>query len=246
MELKLKKRKVTKMKITKSLKGLLFLGVIFALLLAVISGCDLGDGITIPSGASEMTISVKADDNVNDNPVSLVITEAKALIKEVELEMENGVDRDLKLEPFVINFTLNGSLKEALTNFTVRDKYTKIKFQIHKPEDNETPPDPEFKEGPSGNQRFSFIIKGIYNGNNFVYKSKKSANVVISFNKVENFNISKSNITVLFNKLKWFRNGSTEINPNDQQFENLIDDNIKNSFLRAFRDDDKNGMPDDN
>ena len=127
MELKLEKRKVTKMKITKSLKGLLFLGVIFALLLAVISGCDLGDGITIPSGASEMTISVKADDNVNDNPVSLVITEAKALIKEVELEMENGVDRDLKLEPFVINFTLNGSLKEALTNFTVRDKYTKIK-----------------------------------------------------------------------------------------------------------------------
>jgi hypothetical protein len=232
------------MKILKPIAGLL-ISLAAALLLVQLTGCDENGGITIPSGVSELTVSVKPDDNIQDNPVSIVITEAKALISNVEFEkLSNGKDELHQPGPFVMLFSLDGTMKEMGTQFIIRDNYTKIKFLIHKPGENENPADPEFKVGTGASQRFSFIIKGTYNGNSFVYRSKQPLAVVINFSKAENINLKKSNITVLFNKLKWFRNGTTELNPGNPQNESIIDQNIKNSFLRAFKDDDKNGVPD--
>jgi hypothetical protein len=228
------------MRIFKSL--IIILIAVFAL---TFSGCDENGGITIPSGVSELTVSVKADDTILDEPAVIVITEAKALISEVEFEKEsNGKDELHQRGPFVMNFNTNGSLKEMGTQYIIRDNYTKIKFLLHKPEETETPTDPEFKEGTAENQRFSFIIKGTYNGSSFVYKSKQSASIVINFAQVEYINLKTTNVTVLFNKLKWFKNGSAEVNPSDPQFESIIDNNITNSFSKVFRDDDKNGQPD--
>jgi hypothetical protein len=191
---------------------------------------------------------MKADDNTFDSPSDIVvITEAKALITEIEYERErDGLNQLHHTGPFVINFKLDGSLKELLSGYVVRDFYTKAKFKVHKPEDNETIPDPDFREGSSGNQRYSFIIKGTYNGAPFVYKSKKSMNIVINLNKTSNINLKNQNLTVVFNKSLWFMNGSTVLNPNLSQNENMIDDNIKNSFKRVFVDDNKDGRPDDN
>lgn len=209
------------------------------------SGCDESGGITIPSGASELTVSVKSDDNLSD--AAIVFTEAKALITDVEFEKKsNGKNELHQRGPIVLKFNLNGTLQEMGTQFIIRDIYTKIKFKIHKPEENETVSDPEFKEGTGENQRYSFIIKGTYNGSNFVYKSKKSANLVINFSNEENINIKKTNITVLFNELKWLKNGSADLDPRIAQNESLIDDNIKNSFSKAIRDDNKDGLPDGN
>jgi hypothetical protein len=229
--------KKLKFKLTAAISGLI--------LVLNISGCDEGGGITIPSGVSELTVSVKSDDAVLDNPAAIVITEAKALISEVEFEKQsNGKDELHQRGPFVFNFNTNGTIKEMGTQYIIRDNYTKIKFLLHKPEETETPTDPEFKEGTAANQRFSFIIKGTYNGSSFVYKSKQSAGIVINFALPENIDLKKTNVTVLFNKLKWFKNGSAEVNPNDPQFESLIDNNITGSFSKVFRDDNKDGEPD--
>lgn len=225
----------------KIIKSILVAGVVvFAI---IFGGCDQNGGILIPSGATELTVSVKADNNVSD--ANLIITEAKALITEVEFEKESNGKNELLIKgPFVMKFSLDGTLSTFGTQFIIRDIYTKVKFKLHKPEDNETVSDPEFKEGTGENQRYSFIIKGTYNGNSFVYKSKNSANIVINFAQAENINLKKANITILFNKLKWFMNGSTQLNPSDPVYESVIDDNIKNSFIEAFRDDDENGSPD--
>jgi len=222
------------------------IGSLLGLLLTFsFGGCDENGGITVPSGVSELTVSVKADDNAFDNPANISITEAKALITNVEFEKEsNGKDELHQRGPLVYAFNLGGAVKEMGTQYIIRDNYTKIKFQIHKPEENETPPDPEFKEGTGVNQRYSFIIKGTYNGSGFVYRSKQPLNIVLNFPAIENINLKQSNITVLLNKLLWFRNGSTELNPNDPQNENIIDNNIKNSFKKVFRDDNKDGIPD--
>jgi len=227
------------------LTKILILPGLLILFLLQVTGCDENGGITVPSGVSELTVSVKSDDAVLDDPAAIVITEAKALIMDVEFEKQsNGRDELHQRGPFVLNFNTNGTIKEMGTQYIIRDNYTKIKFQLHKPEETETPSDPEFKEGTGTNQRYSFIIKGTYNGSSFVYKSKQSANVVINFTQAENINLKKTNITVLFNKLKWFKNGSAEVNPNDPQYASLIDNNIKISFSKVFRDDDKNGQPD--
>jgi hypothetical protein len=223
---------------------LLILGVVLTL---KFDGCDQNGGITIPSGVSQLSVSIKSSDTVSDNPSSIIITEAKALISTVELERQSdGKDELQQTGPFVFHFNLDGTIEAMETQYIVMDNYTKIKFQFHKPGESETPTDSEFKEGAGENQRYSFIVKGTYNGNSFVYKSKQSANLVINFDKVENLNLDKENITVLFNKLKWFRNGSAGIDPNDPQYESLIDNNIQTSFLRAFSDNNNDGLPDGN
>jgi hypothetical protein len=212
-----------------------------AALTLIFAACS--DSSTNPSGTNDnnVSMSVKLDEGAGDN--SIVITEAKALITNVEVETEpSGVSHSVRINPFVIYFNTSGAVITVTSGTVPPGSYSKIKFKLHKPEDWETPPDPEFKEGTSGNQRYSFIIKGLYNGNSFVYKSRKSVNLVVNFSRPVNFSNTNTNITVLVNPLIWFNNGS--LDPRDPSNEDEIDDNIKNSFRRAFRDDDKNGIDD--
>lgn len=233
--------------VKQSVITILIFGALFIALLAFASGCG-DDSATSPTGGNgssdNVTVSVK-NDEASDNPAVLTITEAKALITEVELETEpSGQSQYVRINPFVIYFNMSGTLISVTSGNLPSGTYNKIKFKIHKPEDNEQIPDPEFRIGPSGNERFSFIIKGTYNGNSFVYRSKKSANLVINFNTLISLQGSAKNITVLVNPLAWFNNGS--IDPTNPANENTIDDNLKNSFKKAFKDDNKDGRPDDN
>jgi hypothetical protein len=206
------------------------------------SGCG-NNAVDPGNGIDNVSLSVKTV-NSTLNPNSIIITEAKALISEVEAESSDGTSSELKIAPFVIKFDLNNILREVFSTTLPLKQYKKIKFQIHKPEDNEIPPDPEFKEGTSGNQRYSFIIKGTYNGNPFVYKSKKSVNLVLNLNTPVNIQNTKTNITMLIHKMGWFLQSGSEIDPRDLSKENIIDDNIKNSFISVFEDKDRDGEPD--
>lgn len=219
---------------------------IFNILPFLVTGCDIGGDIVIPSGATELSVNIKADDNASDNPVDVVvITEAKALITDIQYERErDGLNQLHHTGPYVVNLDLNGNLREIMNGYVVRDIYTKAKFQVHKAEDGQQISDPEFKEGSGDNQRFSFIIKGTYNGSAFVYKSKKSMDIVINFNTASNIKLKNQNFTILFNKTGWFMNGTTVLNPNLPQNADIIDNNIKSSFKKAFIDDNKDGIAD--
>lgn len=196
------------------------------------------------NGTNGLSVSVMNND-LTDHSGNIVIDDAKALINEVELETEpSGIEQEVHMAPFVIHFNVAGGISSFTAASLPAGTYNKIKFKLHKPEDNETPSDPDFKEGNSGNQRYSFIIKGTYNGVSFVYKSSKSASLVINLNKSINIQNSGINITMLFNKLSWFKNGNIDLDPRNHSNDDLVDDNIKNSFKNAFRDDDKNGQED--
>lgn len=229
-------------------KLVLLFGVLFLLLLQM-TGC--GDaGVMTPGSKSSdnATISLKGDDNAFDDPADvIVITEAKALLREIEFELEgSGIEHEINAGPIVVHFNFSGAVETILAGKIPAGIYNKVKFQIHKPEDNETPPDPEFKEGTSGNQRYSFIIKGTFNGNSFVYKSRKSVNIVVNFSTPVNFQETGINLTMIFNSSIWFKNGNVYLDPRNSSNDDLIDDNLRNSFKRAFKDDDKDGRPDDN
>lgn len=217
---------------------------LFMIMGFIFSGCSDSNSITSPiTGAENLSLSVKTSDVALDDPLaSIQITEAKALISEFEIESTDSTEHEVKLTPFVVNFDLSSTIREVLSVYIPSKTYRKVKFQIHKPEDTETPPDPEFKDA-SG--RYSFIVKGTYNGNAFVFKSKKTVNLVINMNRNVNINTNKVNITMLINKLMWFKNGSgIEIDPRDSGNENTIDDNLRNSFKNVFKDDDRNGVDD--
>lgn len=228
----------------------LILSAFLVLLFMQFSGCS-DSGTTNPISTSQngqnASISIKTDNGVFDNPADeIVITEAKALVTQVEFELEGSeTEHEVNAGPFVINFNMSGGLTPVTIGNIPAGVYDKIKFQIHKPEDNESIPDPEFREGSSGSQRYSFIIKGTYNGNVFVFKSRKTVNLVINFNTPVNFQSAGKNITILINPSIWFKNGNLVLDPRNISNEDDIDNNLKNSFKRAFEDDDKNGLPDD-
>lgn len=218
--------------------------LLFIIMGFIFSGCSDSNSITSPTASTDnLSLSVKTSDVVLNNPLAAIqITEAKALISEFEIESTDSTSHEVKLTPFVVNFDLSSTIKEVLSVYIPVKTYKKVKFQIHKPEDTETPPDPEFKDG-SG--RYSFIVKGTYNGNAFAFKSKKSVNLVINMNRNVNISTNKVNITMLINKLMWFKNGGgIEIDPRDSGNENTIDDNLSNSFKNVFKDDDRNGVDD--
>lgn len=224
-------------------------GILFAAMLVFMAGCSDDSTITnnngSGSGSDNVSMSVKTDETVLDNPAVLVITEAKALITELELETEpSSVSQHIRITPFVINFNMSGTVVQSASGNIPAGSYSKMKFKIHKPEDTEPIPDPEFRTGTSGNQRYSFIIKGTYNGTSFVFRSRRSTDLIINLTGNMNLQQTAKNITVIVNPLVWFNNGS--LNPADPNNEDAIDDNLKNAFIKAFVDDNKDGIPDNN
>lgn len=65
-------------------------------------------------------------------------------------------------------------------------------------------------------------------------------------NNAIDISTTKLNLTMIINKLQWFLQNGGEIDPRNPSNEDTIDDNIRNSFKNVFRDDDRNGIPDDN
>src|SRR5205085_6573219 len=122
----------------------------------------------------------------------------------------------------------------------------KVQFEVHKLNSNETVPDPEFNDGSNTN---SVIAKGSYNGIRFVFKSDKSAKQKLNFPNALVVTTTSTNITLRISPYIWFidQNTSLYLDPNDPNNHNAIDDNIKDNIkanFKAFKDDDKNGIPD--
>ena len=234
----------------KSIGTTILLGILFIVLLAFTSGCGDSSSVTNSNGTGISTdntsLSVKLDESVTGANYP-VITEAKALITEIELETEpSGISQEIRISPVVIYFNTGGQVISVTAANLPSGTWNKIKLQIHKPEDTEPIPDPEFREGTSGNQRYSFIIKGTYNGNAFVYKSRKRADIIINLSTPLTTGNGSRNITLLVNPSLWFMNNGNVLDPTNSSNDDLIDDNLKNSFKRGFRDDNKDGRPDDN
>jgi len=204
-----------------------------------------GNGGGSGSETAGIKLNVITSEETDDPSANLSISEAKALLSKIEVENSSG-SREINMNSLVVNFNLSGDVKQVIEKSIPEGIYTKIKFQLHKPEDFETVSDPEFKTGTSGNQRFSVIIKGSYNGSAFVYKSRKSVNIVLNFHQPVDIRNNMKNITLLLQKNLWFISNGITLNPNDEDNSDIIDDNIKRSFAKAFKDDDKNGRPDDN
>jgi hypothetical protein len=115
--------------------------------------------------------------------------------------------------------------------------YEGVKFKLHQIQGLEVPPDPEFKEGEDNSKRYSVIVKGLYNSELFIYKSRKPAKQHIEFEPPifveENGDI---NLT-----LTVFYKDEILLDPTN---ENDIENNIKQSFKKVYTDDDHNGKKD--
>ena len=224
--------------------------VLIAFLVLIIQGCDsteTTDGtVSLSFSTSSLNQKVSAD--------SVALDTVKILIRDIKLGFESedddgfGHDSDdvsVKVGPVVVYLNLSGVTTDFAVSNIPSGTYNKVKFKIHKIEASETPPDPEFKEGDDSSLRYSVIIKGIYNSNPFIYKSRKSAHQKI---ELENPLVvepnTNTNLTITVDPSTWFIKDGVILDPTDPANENDIDNNIKDSFKRCFKDND-HGRDDD-
>ena len=63
-------------------------------------------------------------------------------------------------------------------------------------------------------------------------------------NSINLTNDVKTNVTLSVDVNSWFYKGTVVLDPNNTANKNDIDNNIKDSFLKAFRDNNKDGIAD--
>ncbi len=217
------------------LSVMLIMGFLFA-------GCDMqsiaggetgnGSGNGNENDNASLSMMVSQSD---DPSATLTLSEAKFLITEVYFRRTDGTQGEIHIAPVLVKLDLSGRATVVTSGSIPAGTYNRLKFNVHKVEDFETPPDPEFKIGNSGNQRFSLIAKGTFNGSSFVFRSRKSMNLELNFsNPVTISGNEKINMTVPLNPHNWFRAGGDYINPSIEDNEDTIEDNIKSSFRNVL------------
>lgn len=222
---------------------------LFAAAIAVMAGIGLIGGCSDNTSpvADNVDFSVTSSSGTTDFNDVLIIDTAKVLIKDIKLNVANANEDSVnfKVGPYVLYLNLNSSVNVISTAYIPPGTYDKVRFQIHKLEDAEAVPDPDFAD-MSG--RYSVVVKGTFNAVPFIYKSTKSAHQKLTFpgSLVVTIN-GVSNITLKVMPNLWFiKDGvildpMNEINRND--IDNNIKDNINNNF-KIFVDNDRNGIPD--
>jgi hypothetical protein len=224
------------------IKKLILLSTATFLMLFAFSACDTTENT---NGSMSLSFSNNTTlQKINDDTIEL--DTIKILIRDIKIKSKSGTDTSsIKVGPFVVKLNLAGTTTDFAINNIPTGSYDRIKFEIHKIEASETLYDPEFREGTDASLRYSVIVKGKYNTVPFIYKSRKSAKqdlkletpVTVDENGV-------ANLTITVDPFTWFADSVNILDPTDPANENDIDNNIKESFKKAFRDNNHDGKED--
>lgn len=223
--------------------------VFVPLLFFVVAGCRT-EQTSSPAGApNNVTFSIATAPSSSTSPSrsELEISSAKILLKNIKLHQYPSDDgRDIVAGPLAVVLALDGSLNTIGLAQVPPGLYDRVKFRLHKPEDTEPIPDPEFREGSSGQLRYSTIVRGAYNGQPFVYKSQQEALQEVQFASPLTITHDEVvNVTLTVDVASWFTVGGVTLDPTNPNNAQAIDGAIKASFARVFKDSDRNGRPDD-
>jgi len=211
-----------------------------------IGGCSTDFG-TAPTPKANVALSAGVVHQlVKAAHEGLEIDTAKILVRSITFRLAGNDDSvDVEGGSVVIRLVPgNPAVNVAVARITP-GTYDRLRFEIRKPEDLEIPPDPDFREGSSGNQRYSVVIKGRYEDTAFVYKSRVEFEVELHLETpltVSEDGIAR--ITFTFDPYACFGHHGILFDPRDAVNAAAIDPSIKGAFQRAFRDDDGNGEPD--
>jgi hypothetical protein len=214
---------------------------------------------TAPAGGAAQFSSVgMLDDTITAGGDVLVITRAQIVLKEIELEQDDGCDdftsgngddcEEFETGPILVDLPLNGQVATEITIAPTPGVYDEIEFEIHKPEDDGD--DDAFLAQYPDFDGVSIRVQGTFNGEPFTYESDLDVEqehdlvppLVITDTSVG------TNVTLFVDLAAWFRSGSSLVDPRTankgEPNEGLVEENIKNSF-DAFEDDDRDGDDDD-
>ncbi|RPI18006.1 MAG: hypothetical protein EHM58_07220 [Ignavibacteriae bacterium] len=216
-----------------------FVLLVFSLFtLFFITGCSSDGNLMSPllgGGTPEngnIVVSIKTQTG-DINQVN--VTSAKFLLKDIEFAENRGGCNSIAVGPVVANVLVNGGTSNVVVGNLPNGAYSEIRFKIHKMGHNDPISDPEFVEGPGGNQRFSVVVKGTFNEEPFVYKSRVTVNKVLQFQDPLIINEgSKFRIVMVISPQLWFLKNGDFLDPNKESNRYQIDKNIRDSFRWVY------------
>ena len=164
----------------------------------------------------------------------VTVEEAKLLLKTVKFtEVSDEEEGEFETESFVVNLDLAGQANPVVVGEVPEGSYKRVTFKIHKPEDTEPIPDPEFRDGPSGPQRYAVIVRGTVEGAPFELKIRESIQqrVDLSPPLVLDGDEAEVEVTLLADLDRWFVDEDGELlDPRVEDDVDEIADAIKESF----------------
>lgn len=218
--------------------SLTFLG-----LLILLPACNNESEIITPAGGENTTVGFFTEGEQDNH--SIQITEAKFILRKMTLKGDHDEGEcDLKLGPFIISLDPVQRMSVGAIGYIPPGDYDAIKFQVHKPTPGDGVTDPDFVE--SNHKRYSVVVRGFYNSEPFVYKSKLTVSKTIEF-EMNNVTLTSEQavfITIRLNPYMWFFENGAFLDPENENNHHAIDHNIKQSLRRAFRDMNRDGEPD--
>ena len=222
----------------KLLRRITLFSLLFSLLFI---GCD-----TTENTDSTLSLNFANESYLGKVNANFQLTEVKILMKEIKIKNQSSTkELNVKTGPFVVQLNLQNRITQFAVATIPAGNYDRVKFEIHKVEDTETPPDPEFKVGLETELRFSAIVKGEIDGTPFNYRSRKSAkqDIKIEGDIVVEENGS-ANLSITVDPYSWFYEGDKFLDPNDPANDDKIDNNFQYGFKKAFKDSNKDGVLD--
>lgn len=140
-----------------------------------------------------------------------------------------------KQQNFVVDLPLNQDSVMVSTTKVPSGKYYALFLHISRPDSADSSQFPDFVSGSSWKDRYSLIVKGTYNGQDFVYKSHRNFIIGTPINPPVTITDSTAsvNVNLSVNTSEWFVNPWTgkTLDPTDSTNFRMIDWSIMRSFV---------------
>lgn len=215
-------------------------------LLLIVMGCDVSNSGSDDSKRVSVKMKVTSQSPAKQfktMPSTQAVdslTEIKMLVEELELESVNNDSLDFEVDNLIINLPLDGSEIELASSNVPSGTYDEFEMEIEYDDDSNIS-DPDFiKESGDDDDGYSIVVKGIYNGEEFTYRSDEDFEIEMEFNPpLEITGSSPASIAINIDPTGWFKDSSgNDLDPNDPANRDRIDENIENSFEAEGDDDD--------
>lgn len=192
---------------------------------------------------------------IGDGANTLVVTRARIVLDEIELEEFSGRDCDnsgsgrdpncpeIEIGPFLVDLPLSGGVRSAISAEIPAGSYHEIEFDVEPVDDSNAGASAFFAAHPDVPRNRSIVIDGTFNGQPFTFMSASRFELELEFEPNLVVGAGGTNVTIDVDVPSWFRVGTTLLNPLDPAAATSIESRILASFA-AFRDDNRDGRRD--
>jgi hypothetical protein len=201
---------------------------------------------------THVTLGANQNDTVVIGTDTIVFTEVKLVLREIEMKRVNtpactGGDECEKFEtgPVLVTLPLTpGAQQQFVLTDVPAASYNEIEFEIHEPDDDD-PNDQAFIATNPDFENISIRVRGTYNGIAFEFRTDLDVEQELALSPpLVVADGTSTNVTIFVDVSTWFVVGGVLVDPSDPGVADQIEDNIENS-IEAFEDPDGSGSDDD-